>query len=216
MNQNILSQSGHTAYGIREFVIDTDDDIENLPIDIPMGSAALSIESGNVFILNSKDEWKNVGGGNGQSGGTSGPGISAVGINDQGHLIITTTAGTTYDAGLAKGADGKSFTFDELTEEQKAELKGDPFTFEDLTAEQIEQLKGPKGDTFTVQDLSPEDLELLKGDPGPALTFDDLTELQKEELKGPKGDNYELDDDDKNFIALLVYDKLVKAEGLSY
>ena len=61
MGYNTLSQSGHTAYGIKEFVVDTDDDIKNLPTDGPMGSAALSIASGNVFILNSKRKWKMVG-----------------------------------------------------------------------------------------------------------------------------------------------------------
>ena len=61
MKQQILSQSGKVTYGIQEFVIDTDDDVENLPIDIPMGSMALSIDSGKVFILNSQDEWKNIG-----------------------------------------------------------------------------------------------------------------------------------------------------------
>ena len=60
MGYNTLSQSGHAGYGIKEFVVDTDDDVKNLPIDIPMGSAALSIESGHVFILNSQDEWKEL------------------------------------------------------------------------------------------------------------------------------------------------------------
>ena len=60
MGYNTLSQSGHTGYGIKEFVIDTDDDKENLPIDVPMGSAALSIETGHVFILDSNEEWKEL------------------------------------------------------------------------------------------------------------------------------------------------------------
>lgn len=205
MNQNILSQSGHTAYGIREFVIDTDDDIENLPIDIPMGSAALSIESGNVFILNSKDEWKNVGGGSSQSSGSSGPGISAATINDEGHLIITTTAGTTYDAGLAKGADGESFTFDELTEEQKAELKGDPgpaLTFEDLTEEQKEELKGDtgRGIANTTFDIN----ERL------VITYSDGTTDGPFDVKGPK---YTLTDTDKTTIVNAVIAELDVAEG---
>lgn len=60
-----------------------------------------------------------------------------------------------------KGADGK-MTFDELTPEQKAGLKGDKgdpgargekgdkgsaFTYRDFTPEQLAGLKGPKGDT---------------------------------------------------------------------
>lgn len=75
MAQNLISQNGKTIYGIQEFVIDTDADSQNLPIDIPMGSAALSIESGNVFILNSKDDWINItkNGGNGQGGSSETP-----------------------------------------------------------------------------------------------------------------------------------------------
>lgn len=204
MKQQILSQSGHTTYGIREFVIDTDNDIENLPIDIPMGSAALSIESGNVFILNSKDEWKNVGGGNGQSSGSGGPGISAAVINDQGHLIITTTAGTTYDAGLAKGADGESFTFDELTEEQKAELKGKPFTYEDFTEQQLNNLNGKSA------------YEL-------AYAADSTIGTESQwlaSLKGPKGDSYNLTNNDKadiaDIAATIVRSWMEAAEGASF
>lgn len=220
MNQNILSQSGHTAYGIKEFVVDADEDIENLPIDIPMGSAALSIESGNIFILNSKDEWKLIaaGGGNSQSGGTSGPGISAASINEEGHLIITTSAGTTIDAGLAKGADGQPLTFDDLTEQQKNQLKGDKgdtFTFDDLTEEQKAALKGEPGQSLTFDDLTEEQKAALKGNP---FTYADFTPQQLEALKvkGDKGDAYTLTSADKTQIAQIVLDLLPAAEGGSY
>lgn len=59
------------------------------------------------------------------------------------------------------GKDGAALTFDQLTEEQKAQLKGD------------------KGDTGATGP---------KGDPGAALTFDQLTAEQKAQLKGDKGD----------------------------
>lgn len=50
------------------------------------------------------------------------------------------------------GIPGQSFRFDDLTEEQKAELKGpkgDTFRFEDLTEDQKAELRGPKGDPGT-------------------------------------------------------------------
>lgn len=50
------------------------------------------------------------------------------------------------------GAPGQSFRFEDLTDDQKAELrgpKGDTFRFEDLTEEQKAELKGPKGDPGT-------------------------------------------------------------------
>lgn len=87
-----------------------------------------------------------------------------------------------------KGKDGKSITFDDLTEVQKAALKGPKgdkgedgnpgapgspgkdFKYEDFTPDQLLQLKGPKGD---------------KGDP---FRYEDFTPDQLAALKGPKGD----------------------------
>jgi hypothetical protein len=48
-----------------------------------------------------------------------------------------------------EGPVGKALRFEDLTEEQKAELKGpkgDALRFEDLTEEQKEELRGPKGE----------------------------------------------------------------------
>lgn len=59
-----------------------------------------------------------------------------------------------------QGAPGNPLTFEDLTEEQKAELTGP---------------QGPKGD------IGPQ------GVPGKSLTFEDLTEEQKAELTGPQG-----------------------------
>jgi hypothetical protein len=55
-----MSNSGHTGYGIKEFVCDTLDDIENLPIDVKPGSAALIISTGAIYMINSKGEWVEV------------------------------------------------------------------------------------------------------------------------------------------------------------
>ena len=89
-----------------------------------------------------------------------------------------------------KGADGK-MTFDDLTPEQKAGLKGDkgdpgargekgekgaPFTYNDFTPEQLAGLKGPKGDTGP-QGLKGDRGE--KGEQGPQ---------GERGLQGPKGD----------------------------
>lgn len=57
---SIMSNSGHTGYGIKEFVCDTLDDIENLPIDVKPGSAALVISTGAIYMINSKGEWVEV------------------------------------------------------------------------------------------------------------------------------------------------------------
>lgn len=60
MAVNYLSESGHNKYGIFEFVLDTEDDIATLPNDCAPGSSALVIDSSNVYMLNSKGEWKKL------------------------------------------------------------------------------------------------------------------------------------------------------------
>ena len=60
MGINAISTSGHTAYGIKEYVVDTAEDVKYLPIDIPMGSTALVIENSTVWCLNGQGEWKQI------------------------------------------------------------------------------------------------------------------------------------------------------------
>lgn len=45
----------------REFIIDTDADVATLPA-CASGSAALSVESGSVFIVNASGVWTKCGG----------------------------------------------------------------------------------------------------------------------------------------------------------
>ena len=59
---NIYSQSGHTRYGVKEYICDTNEDIDLLPLDDTPGSSALVIDSGALYILNSSHEWKKQGG----------------------------------------------------------------------------------------------------------------------------------------------------------
>lgn len=55
-----LSTSGHTTYGIKEFVLDTIADLVDLPVDATMGSTAFIIATGAVYMLNSAGEWVEV------------------------------------------------------------------------------------------------------------------------------------------------------------
>lgn len=54
------SQSGHVAYGLQEFVIDTVNDLNLLPINVPMGSTAFCIEDSSVYMINSSGEWVEI------------------------------------------------------------------------------------------------------------------------------------------------------------
>ena len=54
------SNSGHTMYGLKEYIIDKKIDLLNLPIDVPMGSTAFCIEDSTVYMINSSGEWVEI------------------------------------------------------------------------------------------------------------------------------------------------------------
>ena len=55
-----ISNSGHTAYGLKEYVIDKKADLQDLPIDIAIGSTAFCIEDSSVYMINSSREWVEI------------------------------------------------------------------------------------------------------------------------------------------------------------
>ena len=57
---NTTSNSGHTAYGLKSFVIDTKKDLDHLPIDVQMGSTAFCIEDSSVYMMNGSREWVKI------------------------------------------------------------------------------------------------------------------------------------------------------------
>lgn len=65
------SQSGHVTYGLQEFTVDTEADVKMLPLDVPMGSSALCVETGAVYILNGNREWKIFGESSPSGGGVT-------------------------------------------------------------------------------------------------------------------------------------------------
>ena len=132
---------------------------------------------------------------------------------------------------LKGGEPGKDATvsFDELTEEQRKSLKGDPFTYDDFTAEQLAALKGEPGtpgkDGYTPQ------IELLNvvenstsGDTRYGVNIkvtnvnDDGTESVMlatvwDGNKGAPGDDYVLTPADKNEIAEMAAELVEVPEG---
>ena len=54
---NLYSQNGDIQYNIREYVVDTLDDIKSLPTHAAMGSTAIVISTSEVFMLNGEKEW---------------------------------------------------------------------------------------------------------------------------------------------------------------
>lgn len=59
---SLISQSGRSAYGVKEYVCDTVADFNRLPANKKAGSTAFIIETGALYILNSDGEWKDFNG----------------------------------------------------------------------------------------------------------------------------------------------------------
>ena len=58
---SVLSENGKSTYNLKEYVVDTQEDIKNLPTSgIRMGSTAFVISTGTVYMLNSSKEWIEV------------------------------------------------------------------------------------------------------------------------------------------------------------
>lgn len=53
----IVRQNGETQYDIYEFVVDTPEDIKDLPTRVGMGSTCIVISTSEVYMKNSKGEW---------------------------------------------------------------------------------------------------------------------------------------------------------------
>ena len=60
MAYKLVSTNGQVQYGIDEFFIDNKDDLEKLPKRSSMGSQALCLADGTVYIKNSAGEWVEI------------------------------------------------------------------------------------------------------------------------------------------------------------
>lgn len=53
----LTSQNGHTAYGLKEFVVSTEEEIKNLPIEgILNGSTAFVIDTATAYMFDKDNE----------------------------------------------------------------------------------------------------------------------------------------------------------------
>lgn len=56
-----MSNGNKVTYGVAQYCCDTEDDIQNLPsTGCAPGSVAFIIETGAVYMMNSKGEWVEV------------------------------------------------------------------------------------------------------------------------------------------------------------
>ena len=58
----LYKQDGEILYGIKEFLIDSEEDLKDLPLNIKSGSSAFILSSGSIYILNKDKKWILVGG----------------------------------------------------------------------------------------------------------------------------------------------------------
>lgn len=56
----VINQSGHTAYGLKEFICDTEADISNLSLDETPGSTAFVIASKKTYMMNNQHKWVDI------------------------------------------------------------------------------------------------------------------------------------------------------------
>lgn len=73
---NLYKQDGETLYGIKEFLLDSVEDLTQLPKNIRCGSSALIIPTGELYILDGKKEWTLFGGQGSNSDGETENGSS--------------------------------------------------------------------------------------------------------------------------------------------
>lgn len=84
---NLYKQDGEAVYGLKEYIVDTPDDIAQLPTNIPkikVGSTALVISTGELYMLDSAGVWGVFPRNDGGNGG----GSSSSGQGDNGGVLI--------------------------------------------------------------------------------------------------------------------------------
>ena len=64
---NLISENGTPKYGRVRFVVDTPNDLSNLPTVVSIGSTCFIISTSENYMLNSNHQWikVNIGGGGG-------------------------------------------------------------------------------------------------------------------------------------------------------
>lgn len=65
----LYKQDGETLYGIKEYLLDSPEDLSKLPTDVRSGSSALILSTGQVYFLNGSKQWVAIGASNTSGGG---------------------------------------------------------------------------------------------------------------------------------------------------
>ena len=65
----LYGNHGKLVYGIRQYVIDDESGLSELPTDVHIGSSCLVIDTGDIYVINSEGEWVKVSTANNSSSG---------------------------------------------------------------------------------------------------------------------------------------------------
>jgi len=57
MAVNMISSNGQIRYNVDEYVIDTPDDLKNMPRQAAPGSTAICTSTGDVYMKNGTGKW---------------------------------------------------------------------------------------------------------------------------------------------------------------
>ena len=68
---SLYKQDGELLYGIKEFLLDSESDLLELPTNIKSGSSALVIPTGKKYFLNGAKQWVALGNSSNSGGGGS-------------------------------------------------------------------------------------------------------------------------------------------------
>ena len=67
----LYKQDGEVLYGIKEYLLDSPEDLSKLPTDVRSGSSALILSTGEIYFLNGNKKWVLIGGSSSDGGGVS-------------------------------------------------------------------------------------------------------------------------------------------------
>lgn len=60
MAVSLMQADSNVSHGVNQYTADTKEDVKKLPINCKPGSAAICLEDGSVYMMNSKHEWKEI------------------------------------------------------------------------------------------------------------------------------------------------------------
>ena len=78
---NLYKQDGETLYGVKEYILDSPEDVPSLPVNVRPGSTALVIPTSEIYMLNGSKKWILMGGSSSGGSGDNAGDLNQYGDN---------------------------------------------------------------------------------------------------------------------------------------